>query len=114
MNIKEILEYWKAIVAFIVVISSATYGVIAWASDQKQLIRAERQLIHNEMYQESRVDKKRNQIQDNLKMIKLLESDDDELTLQEQKFLDSLTEENIRLFQEIEEIENLIHTSDIE
>ena len=110
MNIKEIFEYWKVIVGFIVVVASATYGILAWADDQKQLIEAKQQLIHNEQYQESRVDRKRDQISDNLKMIRLLESDDDELTLQEQKFVDNLTQENIRLFKEIEEIEEKLHT----
>ena len=114
MNVKEILEYWKIILGIIVVVASTTVGVLAWAEDQKQLIRAERQLIHNNLYQEGRVAKKRDQIQDNLKMIRLLESDDDELSIQEQKFVDSLSEENIRLLAEIEAIETLLYTSDSE
>jgi hypothetical protein len=112
MNLKDVLEYWKSILVFIVAVASATYGVLTWAEDQKQLIRAEQQLIHNNQYQESRVQQKRDQIFDNLKMIRLLQSDDDELSLQEQKFVDSLREENIRLEADIEEIESIIRENE--
>ena len=109
MTIKEVLEYWKLILGIIVIIASSTYGVLVWAEDQKQLIRAERQLIHSRLYQESRVQMKRDQIQDNLKMIRLLESSQS-TTEQERIFINSLSNENIRLLQEIEEIEEKLHT----
>ena len=112
MNIKEILEYWKLILGIIVIVGTSTYGIFAWAEDQKQLIRAEQSLIHSKLYQESRVQMKRDQISDNLKMIRLIENND-ELTEQEQKFVDSLTQENIRLLQDIEKIEAQLHSSDI-
>lgn len=110
MDLKEILSYWKTIIGLVILVAGAVTGVLAFAEDQKQLMRAEQQLIHSEQYQEGRVEKKRNQIQDNLKMIRLLESDDDELSLQEQKFVESLREEIERLFLEIEEIETLLNT----
>ena len=112
MNFKDVLEYWKAIVAFIVIVVTATYGVLTWADDQKQLVRAEQQLIHNVQYQESRVQQKRDQIFDNLKMIRLIQSDDDELSLEEQKFVDSLRAENIRLEADIEEIESMMRENE--
>lgn len=112
MDFKEVLSYWKAIIALVAIVVTSTVGVIAYAEDQKTLMRAEQSLIHNEQYQISRVSIKRDQISDNLRLIRLLESDDDELTLQEQKFKDSLLEENIRLQQEIEEIEVKIHSDE--
>ena len=110
MELKDVLEYWKLILGIVVVVATSTYGILAWAEEQKEIIEAKQQLIHNEQYQESRVDRKRDQIADNFNLIRLLESDDDELTIQEQKFIDSLTEENVRLLQEIEEIEEKLHT----
>lgn len=112
MDLKEVLSYWKLIVTSVIVIVGATISVISWAEDQKTLIKAEQSLIHNEQYQVQRVTVKRDQISDNLKMIRLLRSDDDELSLQEQKFVESLEEENVRLQQEIERIETSIHTED--
>ena len=123
MNLKDVLEYWKAIVVFIVAVVSATVGVLVWADEQKQEVRkemydmqtlakAEQQLIHNKQYQESRVTQKRDQIFDNLKMIRLLEADDDELSIQEQKFIDNLRQENIRLESDIEEIESVMRENE--
>ena len=109
MTIKEILEYWKLILGIIVIVGTSTYGIFAWAEDQKQLIRAEQSLIHSKLYQESRVQMKRDQIQDNLKMIRLLQSSED-TTEQERLFINNLSNENVRLFQEIEEIEEKLHT----
>lgn len=109
MNIKEVLEYWKLILAFIAFVVTSTVGVIAWAEDQKTLIRAEQQLIHSKIYQEDRVQRKRDQIQENLKMVRLLQSTE-QTTEQEQAFISSLTDENMRLLREIEEIEDKLHT----
>ena len=109
ITLDKALEYWKSILAFIVVIVGATVGVVSWAEDQKQVLRIEQQLIHSKLYQEDRVQRKRDQIQDNLKMIRLLQSGQT-LTQQEQKFIDSLTKENTDLLKEIEELEAEIHT----
>lgn len=109
MDLKEILSYWKTIISSIIIIVTVTASVLAWAEDQKRLIRAEQQLIHNELYQESRITRKRDQIIENLKIIEALQKDD-ELSLAQQKFLDTLKLENIRLEKDIEEIRAILVT----
>lgn len=110
MNFKDVLEYWKAILTIVVVISTATYSVITWAEDQKALMRAEQHLIHNEIYQDSRISRKRDTIRDNTKIITALEADDDELSIDEQKLVDSLRAENTRLEADIDEIRHALAT----
>lgn len=74
------LSYWKSVLTFTVAVVGATYAILVFAEDQKQLIRAEQQLIHNDLYQESRIDRKKDVIRDNLNLIKAIEADDDELS----------------------------------
>ena len=98
------LSYWKTIIGFIVVVVGGTYSVLSWAEGEKAIMRAEQNLIHNEYYQEGRIDRKNDKIQDNLRTIKIIESDDDELSIEEQKYIESLTAEIILLQRDIEEI----------
>lgn len=104
MDIKEVLNSWKLILGIIVIAVGGTVSVISYAEDQKVLLRAEQQLIHNALYQESRIDRKMDRIEDNLRTIKIIESDDDELSLEEQKYVESLREEIKLLNKEIEDI----------
>ena len=104
MDFKEILSYWKLIGTLVVLVASTTYSVIVYAENEKAVMRAEQQLIHNELYQESRIDRKTDRIQDNRRAIKIIESDDDELTLEEQKYIEALRLEITLLEKEIEEI----------
>jgi len=110
MNIKDVFEYWKLILGIIVVSATATFSVITYAEDQKALIRAEQQLMHNTMYQESRISRKKDIIEDNRKIIKSIESDDDEMSLEEQKYVESLREEIKQLERDIEEIRTMLVT----
>ena len=110
MDFKEVLSYWKLILGLIVVSAGATISVITYAEDQKALIEAKQQLMHNTMYQESRIDRKKDIIADNRKIIKAIESDDDEPSLQEQKYVEFLREEIVRLEKDIEEIRAKLRT----
>jgi len=107
-KLSDILEYWKSILGFTILIVGGTFSFIAWAEDQKSLMRAEQQLIHNEIYQDNRILRKRDTIQDNTKIITAIESDDDEPSIDEQKLVDSLRQENVRLEADIEEIRALL------
>jgi len=104
MDFKEVLSYWKLILGIVVVVAGATFSVISWAEDQKTLMRAEQQLVHNVLYQESRITRKKDTMEDNRKIIKTIESDDDEPSLEEQKYIDVLRQEIKELQKEIEEI----------
>ena len=111
MSIKEILEYWKTIIAFIILIVGATIGVIAWAEDQKALIRAEQHLIHNELYQESRIQRKADRIRENKREIELLtEYLTEENNVKVTNRIQYLEQENIRLESDIEEIRSQLAT----
>jgi hypothetical protein len=106
MVVKDLLENWKSIITFVVVVSTATYSIISWAQDQQVLIEAKQQLIHNDMYQENRIAHKQLQIEQYQRELKrLLEGiGDDEPTLRESRDIEWLDEEIFRLRNEIEEI----------
>ena len=114
MDFKEVITYWKSLLTFIVVVVSTTIAVIAWAGDQKQLIKAEQALIHNEYYQENRIARKRDQVRESERELSFLEEyiGDDEPTPREARKIEALINEIRRLEVEIEEIEVELNTED--
>ena len=103
MEVKDLLENWKAIATFVLVIGGGVYSVISWAEGEKAQIQAQQSLIHNEMYQENRIQRKKDTINDNLKMIAILESLG-KLSDSQKQQLDLLIQENISLNKDIDEI----------
>jgi hypothetical protein len=106
MDIKEVLDKWKSIIAFIILIAGAVISIIAWAEEQKAVMRAEQHLQNSFLYQQSRIFRKEDQIREDTRELNFLESyiGDDEPTPRESRKIEALTE-NIRLLEkEIEEI----------
>jgi hypothetical protein len=114
MDLKELFDKWKTIVAFTIVVVGATTGFIAWAEEQQLLIEAKQQLIHNEMYQEGRISHKELQVDQYRRELKRVLDyiGDREPTLREARDLEWLDEEIARLRQEIEDIRVIIATPD--
>ena len=123
MDIKEILAYWKSIVGSSIVIVGGIYGVFVWAEDQKAaaeakaleeraVVMATQQLIHNSMYQESRIDRKRDQIkEDKRELDNLLEEvGDDEPPPRVARSIKELDDSILILKKDIEEIEVKLKT----
>jgi hypothetical protein len=112
MQIGKLLEKWKSIVGFIILIVGATWGFISWAEGEKVLVEAKQQLIHNEMYQESRINRKRDEIKelrrDFERIIRM--NGDDTLDLWKEKELEAIEEEIKHLQDDIEEIEEKLHS----
>jgi dynactin complex subunit len=125
VDIKNILEYWKSIIGSLVVIIAGVYGAITWAEDvkvaaqqkaleEKAVIIATQQLIHNNMYQESRIDRKRDQIkEDNRELKNILEDvGNDVPTPRQARTIDELDDNIKTLKKDIEEIEVNLKTTD--
>lgn len=106
MDFKEVLSYWKAILVFIVFITSTVVGILAYADDQKMVMQAQAALMTNEVYQEGRIGNKELEVRENQRELEnLLQAiGDDEPTLRESRELDYLDQEIARLREEIENI----------
>jgi len=113
-KLKELLEHWKVILSFIVMVAGTTIAILAWAEEQQVLIEARQQLIHNEMYQENRIAHKELQVdQYRRELSRMVEYiGDREPTLREFKDMEWLDQEILRLREEIEEIRVIIATKD--
>jgi hypothetical protein len=110
MSIKEALESWKSIVAFVIIIVGATVGLLAWAEDQVAVVEAKQQLLHDRSYQNSRIVRKEDQIVEAEREIETIE--EDEPTARKEKKVDKLDAEVDRLEKEIEEIRVLLQKSE--
>lgn len=114
---KELLEKWKTILGFIVVIVGATVAVIAWANDQLQqqkvVIEAKAALIHDDFYQHGRIERKEFEIAEHERELEFLLEwiDGEEITSRQARKIEFLDSEILRLRQEIEAIRVLIATS---
>ena len=110
MNIKELFDEWKTVIGFITTIVVATVGVIAYAEDAKEqaivMMQAQASLIHDDFYQNGRIARKEDQIIENTRELNNILEDigDDEPTIRQQRNLDYLDTEILRLRLEIESI----------
>lgn len=110
MNYKEIFEQWKSVGAFTLLVVGATFGIITWAAESQEeaiiVMKAQSALIHNNYYQEGRIARKQDQITENKRELNNLLDyiKDDQPTIRQQRDIDYLDEEIIRLRKEIEEI----------
>ena len=113
MSIKEKLDEWKGTITVVIAVVGATVAVIAWASDQVAIIEAKQQLIHDDMYQESRIARKEDQVSENQRELdNILERDEDDLSSRQEREVDYLDEEIARLRKEIENIRVKLETSE--
>lgn len=123
MDLKEVLTYWKSIVGSLVVIVGGIYGVFVWAEDikdaaeakalqERAVAEATQQLIHNSMYQESRIDRKRDQIkEDERELDNILEEvGDDEPSPRQARSINELDDNINVLKKDIENIEVKLKT----
>ena len=112
MDIKEVLAQWKSILGFVLFIAGTTYAYLAWAEDEKAVAEAREQLIHNEMYQESRIDRKRDQIrEDERELDNVVEKvGNDEPSPRQARKISELDDNIDELKQEIEDIEVTLKT----
>jgi len=114
---KETLEYWKLILALIVAVVIATAGVISWAQGTKEdilkkqqeaqiVMQAQSAIVHNDYYQEGRIARKEDQINEHKRELKNLLNyiGDDEPTPRESRDIEWLDEEIARLRSDIEAI----------
>lgn len=114
MSIKEKLDEWKGTITVIIAVIAATVGVIAWASDLVAVVEAKQQLIHDDMYQESRIARKEDQVSENQRELdNILDKEDDEndLSHRQEREVDYLDNEIARLRKEIENIRVDLETS---
>lgn len=111
MTIKQILEYWKLILAALAVTASSIWGLASFASDQVNqklyTMEAKQALAHDYFFQQNRISIKQVQIEEHQRELKnLLEYiGDDEPTQRQFREIDFLEKEIARLRKEIEDIE---------
>jgi|SRR5210317_1088767 len=111
MTIKQVLEYWKLILAALAVTASTIWGLASFASDQVNQkiysMEAKQALAHDYFFQQNRISIKQVQIEEHQReLTNLLEYiGDDEPTQRQHREIDYLEREIARLRQEIEEIE---------
>jgi len=112
MSIKDLLDSWKSVLSFAVAIIVAMWAILAWADDEKVLAEAKQQLIHNEMYQESRIDRKRDQIkEDKRELDNVIETVGTEApTPRQTREIEKLDDNIAELEQDIEDIEENLRT----
>jgi ribosome assembly protein YihI (activator of Der GTPase) len=117
MSIKEKLNEYKVVIGFTATVVGATVAVVAWANDQlKQqqvVIEAKAALIHNDYYQQGRIERKEFEIAEHERELdSLLEwLDGEELTSRQERKIEYLDDEIARLKSEIEAIRVLIATN---
>ncbi|HSG30874.1 MAG TPA: hypothetical protein VLB82_04945 [Thermodesulfobacteriota bacterium] len=121
MEIKDLAESWKSILSFGIMIVGATVAVIVYANEvseenvnevreetkeQLYLMKAQSALIHNDYYQQGRIERKEIEIRENQRELnRLLDYiGDDEPTPRQHREIVYLDEEIARLREEIEEI----------
>ncbi len=118
MEFTKLLDNWKSIAGVIILIVSTTVGIISWADEklEKELLlqEAKQSLIHSEIYQMSRIERKEIEIKENKRELNslLYRIGDDEPTPREQREIDFLDSEIIRLRKEIEDIRAEISTNE--
>jgi hypothetical protein len=110
MSFTKLMDSWKTIIAFTVVVITSVYGVLTWAQEELQqqqiLIEAKAALIHDDLYQESRISRKEDEIRENNRELdNLLEYiGEEEPTIREDREIEYLDDEVSRLKKEIEGI----------
>lgn len=106
MNLPNMFDKYKGIITTVIAVVAATVAVIAWASDQVILVEAKQQLLHNEIYQESRIARKEDQVTENKRELGtiLLKIGDDHPTDRELREINYLDKEIARLREEMENI----------
>jgi len=125
MDFKDALTYWKSIATTVVFIVVTTYGYFTWAADQEKaaemkaleeraVVTATQQLIHNDMYQNSRIDRKRDQIKEDKRELDNILEDvgDDEPTPRQARNINELDDSIKEKSLAIEEIEVALETND--
>jgi signal transduction histidine kinase len=117
MDVKDLVNSWKAILSFGSAIVVATVAVLVYASEASKeeiiLMKAQSALIHNDYYQQNRIQRKEIEIRENQRELKSLLNyiGDDEPTPREERDIEYLDSEIARLRSEIEEIRVQINTS---
>lgn len=110
-NITEVFNKYKVAAGLAILIVSSTVGVISWSEEQTQnailLERARNSLIHDDLYQTSRIEKKEIEIEIAAKELSSLLSQigEDEPSFAEKKKIERLENKITSLYKEIEEIE---------
>ena len=103
------IEY-KAVLGVMLLVASATVGVLVWADDAQQeaitIMKAESSIIHNSFYQEGRIARKEDQINENKRELNNLLKwiGDDSPTTRQDREINYLDTEISRLRKEIEVI----------
>ena len=118
MDIKEALAYWKSIVGSLIVVVGGVYAAFSWAADEQAAAEmkaleeravtiATQQLIHNDMYQNGRIDRKRDQIKEDKRELDSILEDvgDDEPTPRQERNIKELDDSIHELNKDIENIE---------
>lgn len=124
MDIKEALAYWKSIVGSLIVVVGGVYAAFSWAADEqaaaelkameeRAITTAVQQLIHNDMYQNSRIDRKKDQIKEDKRELDNILEDvgDDEPTPRQDRNIKELDDSIHEKTLAIEEIEVALETS---
>jgi hypothetical protein len=110
MDFVKVLTSWKMIVGSIAAVVVATVSLLAWGADQmeqqKVVIAAQAALVHNDFYQEGRIARKEDQIMEHTRQLDsmLYLIGNDSPTTREERQIEYLDNEIVRLRHEIEEI----------
>ena len=110
MELGKLFEQWKTILSFAVAIVVATVSVVTWAENSQQqavqLMEAKQALIHDAMYQQTRIERKELEMKEHQRELEQLlrRIGDDEPTPREEREISYLDNEISRLKKEIEEI----------
>jgi len=114
MSFKEKFKEYKAVIAVVVATVTVTISVLTFAEDQQRDIAAQQSLIHNISYQESRITRKQDEIRENQRELDsiLYFVNNDTPDIRQQRRIDYLDAEIIRLKEDIEEIRVTISLKD--
>lgn len=106
---KSLLDSWKSLIGFVVLILGTAFGLYAWAAEELEqravVAEAKQQIIHDRAYQNSRIARKEDQILENERQVDELLEENIHLTDRQELKVEKLDTKIATLEKDIEEIQ---------